>query len=256
MLWATTWSCLAQLFGQYTAPQHFEEIGKATQGGRPVKKLEGVYWPPQKGAGVTKHLYVGVGPGGWGKKIWRGGSRPLQLGEAGQGLPLPHPIFTKKTKKFRGSFHRQRGWGTGGNLPPLQSCRSTHTLLVKNSSQDTEISLVSHTASTAGFAFLFEKEEMKSSINLVNPTLTCWQPPSRVWLPWQCLPGDPNRGFRLCLGCDNPLGNPCSSKGLLAADCSVHQQGSEPQTVSDTDDIFCENHSSGSWVGNPLSTHC
>lgn len=46
-------------------------------------------------------------------------------------------------------------------------------LLVKNKSQDTEISLVSRTASAAGFAFSFEKGEMKRSIDLVNPTLAC-----------------------------------------------------------------------------------
>lgn len=63
--------------------------------------MEGVDGHLQKRAGVRKHLYVDVGPGDWDKKKWRGGSRPLQLGEAGKGLPLPHPIFIKEARKFR-----------------------------------------------------------------------------------------------------------------------------------------------------------
>lgn len=80
----------------------------------------------------------------------------------------------------------RRGWVIGSNLPALHSSRSTHTLLLKNCSWDTEIPLVSHTAPAAGFAFLFE-EEMKRGIHLVNWTLACWQCPIRAWLPSRCL---------------------------------------------------------------------
>lgn len=68
---------------------------------------------------------------------------------------------------------------------------------------------------------------------------------------WQCLPGELSRRFRLSQ--NSPLSNPYSSKGLLAADYSVHNKGPEPQAVSDTADTFCENHSNDSCVGNPLS---
>lgn len=210
---------------------------------------------------VWKHLYVVVGPGDRDKKTWRGGRGPLQLGEAGQGLPLPHLIFTKKTRKCR-KLPRVKGLNNRGQFASSSRCRRTHTLPVKSTGTTLRYHWYHTQLPLQDLLFLFEKGEMKSSTDLVNPTFACWQCPARVWLPWQCLPGELSRGFRLCL---SSLSNPCSSKGLLAADCSGHKQGSEPQAVSDTADIFCENHSSGSWnptLGilesrNPtLCTHC
>lgn len=113
----------------------------------------------------------------------------------------------------------RRGWVIGSNLPALHSSRSTHTLLLKNCSWDTEIPLVSHTAPAAGFAFLFE-EEMKRGIHLVNWTLACWQCPIRAWLPSRCLTP---RAVHAALSLNSLPSSPSSSKEPPAADCFLHK---------------------------------